>query len=130
MNAKTLIAIAAFSLGAALPAKAQELQDPVYLLANLKVENLETYLAEYGFPVTPMLLASGAEILVATPEVQTLEGDYTSNWSVVVRFPNQAAADDWYNSAEYQAMIPVREGLTDSASSTLVIAPQFVMPAQ
>lgn len=128
MTIKTLITVAALSLGAALPAQAQDAEGPVYLLANLEVENLETYLNDYGFPVTPMLLAAGAEILVATPQVQTLEGDYASNWSVVVRFPNQAAAEGWYNSAEYQAMIPVRQELTDTDASTMVLAPQFVMP--
>lgn len=130
MKLKSLTVATALSLAAALPAKAQDAEAPVYLLANLELANLEAYLNDYGFPVTPMLLAVGAEILVATPQVQTLEGDYSSDWSVVVRFPSQEAAEDWYNSAEYQTMIPVRQSLTNTDASTMVLAPEFAMPAQ
>ncbi|MEM9840509.1 MAG: DUF1330 domain-containing protein [Pseudomonadota bacterium] len=130
MKLKQLAVAAALFVGAAIPAHAQDQDGPIYLLANLSVENLETYLNDYGFPVTPMLLAAGAEILVATPQVETLEGDYTPNWSVVVRFPSQEAAMGWYNSEEYQAMIPVRQGMTNVEESTMVLAPQFVMPSE
>ncbi|MEM6387698.1 MAG: DUF1330 domain-containing protein [Pseudomonadota bacterium] len=130
MKLTSFLAATALSLAVALPTQAQDADAPVYLLANLGVENIEAYLNDYGFPVTPMLLAAGAEILVATPQVQTLEGEYSPNWSVVVRFPNQAAAEGWYMSDEYQAMIPVRHSLTDTDASTMVLAPQFVMPTQ
>lgn len=128
MKLTSFIAATALSLAIALPAQAQDADTPVYLLAKLEVESLETYLNDYGFPVTPMLLAAGAEILVATPEVQKLEGSYSSNWTVVVRFPSQEAAEGWYNSIEYQAMIPVRQSLTNTDVSSMVLAPQFVMP--
>jgi uncharacterized protein (DUF1330 family) len=130
MKLKPTIVAAALVVGLALPALAQDSEGPVYLLANLHVSDLDGYLSDYGFPVMPMLLGAGGEVLVATPQVTVLEGDYTSNWSVVVRFPNQAAADGWYTSPEYQAMIPVRQGLTDTETSTLVIAPHFAMPEQ
>lgn len=128
MTLKTTLAAIALVFGLAMPTSAEEQDGSVYLLANLQVDDLDTYLAEYGFPVTPMLLEVGAEILVATPQVQTLEGDYTSNWSVVVRFPSSEAAEAWYTSPEYQELIPVRQDLTDTEASTLVIAPHFVMP--
>ncbi|MEM1387450.1 MAG: DUF1330 domain-containing protein [Pseudomonadota bacterium] len=130
MKLTHLIMSAALSLAVALPLKAEDADGPVYLLANLQVDNLERYLNEYGFPVTPMLLAADGEILVATPQVQSLEGEYSWNWSVVVRFPSRDAAEGWYNSAEYQAMISVRQSLTNTDASTLVLAPQFVMPPQ
>lgn len=128
---KTLgFALGSATLAWATPAAAETAEEPVYLLATLQVADLETYMADYGIPVTPMLLAAGAEILVATPQVQALEGDHESNWTVVVRFPSQAAAEGWYDSSEYQAMIPVRRALTDTARSTMVLAPQFAIPAQ
>jgi uncharacterized protein (DUF1330 family) len=130
MKLKSTLAAAALAAGLAFPALAQDAEGPVYLLASLQVADLEAYLNDYGFPVMPMLLGAGGEVLVATPQVAVLEGDYTSNWSVVVRFPSQAAADGWYTSPEYQAMIPVRQGLTDTDASTMVFAPQFVMPQQ
>lgn len=128
MSLKSSLLAGVLTLGLAAPVFAQNAGGPVYLLANLHVSDLDVYLNEYGFPVTPMLLEAGAEILVAAPQVQALEGDYSPNWSVVVRFPDQASAEGWYSSEEYQAMIPVRHGLTDTDASTMVLAPQFVMP--
>ncbi len=130
MTLKSTLAAAALAASLTLPALAQDAEGPVYLLASLQVSDLDAYLNDYGFPVMPILLGAGGEVLVATRQVAVLEGDYAANWSVVVRFPDQAAADGWYMSPEYQAMIPVRQGLTDPDASTLVIAPQFVMPAQ
>lgn len=105
-------------------------ETPVYLLATLRIMDLDAYVSDYGLPVLPMLEAAGGEILVGTPEVDVLEGDYRANWTVVVRFPSQAAAQGWYVSQEYQALIPVRQRLTDTAVSTLVLAPQFQGPPQ
>ncbi|MEM9761254.1 MAG: DUF1330 domain-containing protein [Pseudomonadota bacterium] len=130
MTTKTLFAATVFAVGLTVPAHAEEAAGPVYLLADLKVSNLEQYMENYGFPVTPMLLEAGAEIIVATPQVEVLEGDYAPNWSVVVRFPSEAAAKRWYASDEYRAMIPLRHGLTDQDASTMVLAPQFSMPEQ
>ena len=105
-------------------------QIPVYLLATLRITDLEAYVSDYGLPLLPMLEAAGGEILVGTPEVDVLEGDYRANWAVVVKFPSQAAAQGWYASQEYQALIPVRRRLTDTAVSTLILAPQFQGPPQ
>lgn len=130
MMFKLLLAAGVAAAGLALPAQAQDADGPVYLLASLKVADLEAYMRDYGFPLMPMLLEAGAEVLVATPQVEVLEGDYTSNFSVIVRFPSREAAERWYGSAEYQSLIAVRQELTDQAMSTLVLAPQFQMPAQ
>ncbi len=109
------------------PATAEE-SSPVYLIASLTVPDMEKYMGEYGLPVFPMLLGAGGEVLVGTPMVEILEGQYTSNWTVVVRFPTEAAAKGWYNSPEYRALIPVRQRLTDTSRSTLLLAPQFSFP--
>ncbi|CAD0187198.1 hypothetical protein RUESEDTHA_04110 [Ruegeria sp. THAF57] len=130
MKLKLLITSMMLALGLSIHAKAQEAESPVYMVASLRVDDMKPFLNGYVFPVTPMLEQAGAEILVATPQVQLLEGHYSANWSVIVRFPSQAAADGWYQSPEYQAMIPLRQGLTDTDVSTLFFAPQFLMPGQ
>ena len=101
---------------------------PAYLLANLALQDVDAYLKDYAFPVVPTLLEVGAEILVATPQVHVLEGDYQTTWTVVIRFPSQEVAEQWYDSDAYRPLIPVRQGLTDQDASTMVLAPQFVMP--
>ena len=72
-------------------------------------------------------LASG-EILVATPEVDVLEGGYIHNWTVVVRFPSEEAARSWYDSPEYQAVIPNRHAESDTETAIMLLAPQFQPP--
>ena len=37
-----------------------------------------------------------------------LGGEHRHSDTVVIRFPNAAAIDGWYNSAAYQALIPLR----------------------
>jgi hypothetical protein len=68
MKLKPTIVAAALVVGLALPALAQDSEGPVYLLANLHVSDLDGYLSDYGFPVMPMLLGAGGEVLVATPQ--------------------------------------------------------------
>lgn len=96
-----------------------------YLLASLQVADFEAFQADYGAAVFPMLIENGGEVLVATPEVDLLEGEYPQNWTVVVRFPDAAAATGWYESDEYQALIPARHATTDVDASRLLFAPEF-----
>jgi uncharacterized protein (DUF1330 family) len=44
---------------------------------------------------------------------------------VVLRFPSKEAAQGWYDSPEYQAVVHLR---TDNSRGTLVICDEFVMP--
>lgn len=129
MSLKSLLVAAAIAANLTIPAAAQETDPPVYLIASLSVPDLEKYMGDYGMPVFPMLLGAGGEVLVGTPAVEVLEGEYSANWTVVVRFPTEAAAKGWYNSPEYRELIPVRQRLTDTSRSALLLAPQFVLPA-
>lgn len=112
------------------PVFAQETDQPAYLVASLQVSDLAAYFEHYGGPVFPMLAAAGAEVLVGTPTVTALEGDYGSTWTAIVRFPSMDALNNWYESAEYQAIAPERRALSDADTSVLFAAPGFVMPAQ
>jgi len=120
-----------FALSAmSLPALAQQAAQPAYLVATLEVADLAAYFDRYGGPVFPMLAAAGAEVLVGTPTVETLEGDYAATWTAIVRFPSMETLNAWYASDEYQAIAPERRALSDAETSVLFAAPGFVMPAQ
>lgn len=69
-------------------------------------------------------------MLVATPEATIVEGSYDHNWTVVVRFPSQEAATGFYESTDYQAVLPVRLAATNTDTSVLLMAPQLVPPAE
>jgi len=108
----------------AMPSAAED-ANPAYLVAQLNITDLQTYMQDYGMPVFPQLIAAGGEVLVATPEATVLEGTTDATWSVVVRFPDMDALNGWYASKEYQAVAPRRRALTEGDQSFLLAAPQF-----
>lgn len=112
-----------------LVAATSVLADPVYMIAQIQIEDREKYFNEYGKGVIPIVNSTGAKVLVATPTVNSLEGDWVGNWTVVIEFPSEEAAmSDWYNSDDY---VDVRKLRMDSTSiGNLVIAPAFVPPSQ
>ncbi len=75
-------------------------------------------MAAYGQAVSPTLKAHGAEIIVAGP-ARVLIGDPSFARSAVIRFPDMAALDAWYNSPEYQEIVPIRDAAADLNFLTL-----------
>ena len=93
---------------------------PVYFLAQLSVPDLERYRREYGRQVLPLLAAAGAEILVGSAGPTALEGEWEATWTVVIRFPDRAAAMRWYESEEYAPLKRLRlEQLTTGSAAAL-----------
>ena len=123
-KSRTLILAASMAVSLAAPAIAED-ATPAYLVAQLNITDLQTYMQDYGMPVFPQLIAAGGEVLVATSEAQVLEGSSDATWSVVVRFPDMNALNGWYSSNEYQAVAPRRRELTEGTQSFLIAAPQF-----
>lgn len=120
------IAIAAFTLTATVGVAIAE---PVYMIAQIEIEDQEKYFSEYGAAVFPIVMGTGAKVLVASPMVNELEGEWDGNWTVVIEFPSEAAAlDDWYNSDAYKTVRELRFATT--SLNNLVIAPGFVPPSQ
>lgn len=102
--------------------------DPVYFIATVSVNDWDTYNADYMSVAAPGIINAGGEILVGAQEVTVVEGDYSHNWTVVVKFPSAEAANGFYGSPEYQAVIPVRHGVTNTDTAVLMVAPQFAPP--
>lgn len=122
-KALTTAALAAAALAA--PAMA----DPVYMIAQIQIEDHEAFFNEYGAAAGPLVIGNGGRVLVASPAVDTLEGEWSGNWTVVIEFPSEEAAkQDWYNSDAYQQAIKLR--LANTSLNNMVLAPAFVPPAQ
>ena len=103
--------------------------DPVYMIAQIQIDDHERYFDEYGAGVVPIILGAGGKILVATPTVENLEGEWAGNWTVVVEFPSEEAAlSEWYNSDAYVEVHKLR--LATTSVNNLVVAPAFVPPTQ
>lgn len=77
---------------------------PVYMIANFEIHDSEVYRAyEKGF--FPMLKRHGGEFMTFDDNPDTLEGDASLGGRVVVlRFPNEEAARNWYADPDYQAL--------------------------
>ena len=88
-----------------------------YFVANYTITNQAEY-TQYLAAVGPILKAHGAENIVIDRDSELLEGP-AGQVTVVLRFASKAAAEAWYESAEYQAILHLR---TDNTEGIGVIA--------
>lgn len=94
-----------------------------YVVANFRITDAQAY-AAYPPLAGLTVVASGAEILVADPESEAMDGQ-PEHVTVVIKFPSKEAARAWYNSAEYQEIVHLR---TDNTEGFLALTDEFVIP--
>lgn len=79
-----------------------------YALAELEITNMEGF-APYMEAVTDTIVAHGGKYLVRAGNTEVVEGGLGEySLKVILEFPSMAAAKGWYNSVEYQAILPHR----------------------
>jgi uncharacterized protein (DUF1330 family) len=81
-----------------------------YILANVNVTDPQQY-DEYKRLSTIAMKAHGAEVCVRGGKTEVLEGDWTPDRVVLLKFPSAAQAKAFYDSPEYQAAKKAREGI-------------------
>jgi len=79
----------------------------VYLIVNASVTNADA-LTEYLAAVGETLENRDVDVLVSTRAAETIEGEPVGPRVVVMRFPDRDAFRDWYDSAEYRAIVGLR----------------------
>jgi uncharacterized protein (DUF1330 family) len=85
---------------------------PAYVIARIKVTDPEQY--KKYIAVTPGILANfGARFIARGGETVTLEGPEETTRVVIVEFPTLHKISEFYNSAEYQEAIKIREGAAE-----------------
>ena len=80
-----------------------------YILANITVTNPEQY-EEYKKLSSAAMRAHGAEVCVRGGKVEVLEGDWTPDRVVLLKFPSLEAARKFNDSVEYGAARKSRQG--------------------
>jgi uncharacterized protein (DUF1330 family) len=90
---------------------------PAYAIAAVSEAHDDEALAEYRRRNTESVTAHGGRFVVRGGPVEVLEGAWEPLRIVVMEFPDRAAARGWYESADYQAIAPIRQG----ASTTDII---------
>ena len=80
---------------------------PGYLIADITVTDQEGFDA-YRKEVPDTIAKYGGEYVIRGGVAEALEGDWTPNRIVVLKFESLARAKEWYNSEEYQRIIGLR----------------------
>ena len=82
---------------------AQAAEDsPVYFVAEINIVDQEKYFKGYVPEVSKYLQLGKAQVLFASKHAKILEGEWTHNWNVVIKFPSAADFGKFYLSEEYQ----------------------------
>ena len=79
-----------------------------YIIAEVEVHDLETY-ATYRAQTPGVVERYGGRFVVRGGAAETLEGAGPPGRLVVLEFPDLASARRFYGSAEYQAIIGIRQ---------------------
>lgn len=89
-----------------------------YVIAHLNVTNPDAFEA-YRTAVPPIIAAHGGRYLIRGGAAEALEGDWTIPRLIVLEFPDKAAALGFYNSPEYQEILPLR--LANAEGSVAIV---------
>ena len=94
--------------------KAQK-SPPAYYIAEVIEINDQDQFNKYAAGVPNTIEKYGGHYVVRGGKTESLEGD-KPNRIVVLMFNSVADAEKWYNSPEYSALRPIRQGATKSRS--------------
>ena len=78
------------------------------VIGHITVKDEEKW-AQYRAQVPATLTPWGGELLFRGQLRSILAGQHGHTDTVIIRFPDPAAVDGWFNSPAYQALIPLRE---------------------
>ncbi|MBV9064713.1 MAG: DUF1330 domain-containing protein [Methylobacteriaceae bacterium] len=91
-----------------------------YLIVQQTVRDAAK-LEEYRAKVGPILAKHGGRFLTKSGSHKLLVGMQTMPDRVaIVEFPDMAALNTWYNSAEYQPLIALRQSAVDRHTEVLI----------
>lgn len=82
-----------------------------YVIVDANIINQEK-LAEYSEQAVPTVAKYQGKF-IAKGNAETLHGEQPFANKAVIEFPTEQHARDWYNSEEYQALIPLRSQALD-----------------
>lgn len=85
-----------------------------YVVVTIKkVLDLEAF-RDYAVKVAPIIERFGGKYVAVDKAPDVKDGEWPFVRTVIVRYPNFAAAQRWYESAEYKEIIPIRKRAIDA----------------
>ena len=88
-----------------------------FVIAAETVKDHATF-AVYRREVPATLKKFGGQFVTRGGDLTILEGEWPHSRLVIIEFPSRTAAEDWYNSDDYQRIIGLRH---DSSIGNLII---------
>ena len=79
-----------------------------YLIGHITIKD-DTYWQTYVEGVRNSLLPYEAELIFRGHLSRVLAGKHSHENTVVIKFPDQDTLQNWYQSQEYQELIPTRD---------------------
>lgn len=86
--------------------------NPTFVIGHITVKNAELW-NQYRSQVPATLAPWSATLVFRGKKLAVLGGTHTHSDTVVIRFPDAGAANGWFSSAAYQALIPLRQDAAD-----------------
>lgn len=83
-----------------------------YLIGHITVKDPAKW-AEYCRRVPATVAPWGAALVFRGEHAEALAGDHAFTDTVVIRFPDRTALNNWHESAAYQAIVPIRQQAAD-----------------
>jgi uncharacterized protein (DUF1330 family) len=85
---------------------------PAYLIGHITVKNPDKW-KTYVEGVQKSLTPFEAGVVFRGKRAAVLAGDHPHQHTVVIKFSEQSALQQWYHSDTYQALIPIRDEAAD-----------------
>ena len=90
---------------------------PVYVVAQGRIENRKM-LDEYVAKALPTIQAGSGRVVAFDESPEVVEGEVEYPRTVILEFASHDAFRAWYDSPDYQAILPLR---LDSTPGTLIV---------
>lgn len=79
-----------------------------YVVVTIKkIKDLAAF-REYAARVAPLIARHGGKYVAVDKAPEIRQGDWPFVRTVIVAYPSFSSAQGWYNSPEYQEIIPIR----------------------
>jgi uncharacterized protein (DUF1330 family) len=88
----------------------------VYVIVQLNIHDRERY-DKYAAALPAILTQYGGAAVVADDAPRVIEGEWTGDRVVVLRFPDRDAFRAWATSPEYQAIVSDRLEAADTVAT-------------
>ena len=96
-----------------------------YVVVTIKeIKDLEAF-RDYAVKVDPIIARYGGKYVAVDKAPDVRSGEWPYLRTVIVAYPNLAAAQRWYDSPEYKEIIPIRMRAID-ANIVIVRDPEEV----